>query len=83
MAAGKCDVCDKRTVFGRSIQYQHGGQWERRAPKTNRPFMPNIHAKRLFLDARWQRVNVCTRCLRPQAKHQQVLASPYPAAARA
>ncbi len=71
MAAGKCDVCDKRTVFGRSIQSQHGGQWERRAPKTNRPFRPNVHAKRVFLDGRWQRVNVCTRCLRTGSKHQQ------------
>ena len=79
MASGKCDICDKRTAFGRSIQFQHGGQWERRAPKTNRPFMPNIQSKRMFLDGKWQRVNVCTRCLRTEAKHTQVNGSPpYP-----
>ena len=26
MASGKCDLCYKKTVFGRSIQFQHGGQ---------------------------------------------------------
>ena len=82
MAAGKCDICDKRTVFGRSIQYQHGGQWERRAPKTNRPFMPNVHAKRVFADGRWQRLNVCTRCLRTESKRVQVKGVPQAMVAR-
>ena len=77
MASGKCDVCDKRTVFGRSIQYQHGGQWERRAPKTNRPFKPNVHAKRVFIDGAWQRKNVCTRCLRTQSKHLEAKGVPH------
>jgi len=78
MASGKCDICDKRTVFGRSIQFQHGGQWERRAPKTNRPFAPNIQSKRMFLDGKWQRLNVCTRCIRTESKHAQAKGSPFP-----
>ena len=83
MASGKCDVCDKRTVFGHTIQYQHGGQWELRAPKKNRPFKPNVQSKRMFVDGKWKRMNVCTRCLRTEAKHVQVKGSPFVAAARA
>ena len=41
--SAKCDVCGKGPVFGRNIRYNHGGQWERRAPKTSRRFEPNLH----------------------------------------
>ena len=27
-----------------------------------------MHKKRLLIDGRWRRVNVCTRCLRTQMK---------------
>jgi len=27
-----------------------------------------VHKKRLLIDGRWKRVNVCTRCLRTQLK---------------
>ena len=79
MASGKCDVCDKRTVFGRTIQFQHGGQWERRAPKKNRPFKPNVQSKRMFVGGKWTRMNVCTRCMRTESKHVQVKGSPFAA----
>ena len=71
MASGKCDICPKKTVFGRSIRYKHGGNWERKAQKRNRMFKPNVHKKRIFVDGRWQRLNVCTQCLSTEAKHQQ------------
>jgi large subunit ribosomal protein L28 len=66
---GKCDVCDKRTVFGRNIRHKHSGRWERKAPRTNRQFRPNVHAKRVMIDGRVRRINICTRCLRTQLKH--------------
>ena len=66
---GKCDVCDKRTAFGRNIRHKHSGRWERKAPRTNRQFRPNVHAKRIMVDGRIRRVNICTRCLRTQLKH--------------
>jgi large subunit ribosomal protein L28 len=68
MAAGKCDVCDKRTAFGRNIRHQHSGRWERKAPRTNRQFRPNVQSKRLFIEGKWVRQNVCTRCMRTQLK---------------
>lgn len=66
--AGYCQVCDKHTVFGRNIRHKHSGRWERKAQRTNREFRPNVHKKRLLIDGRWKRVNVCTRCLRTQLK---------------
>jgi large subunit ribosomal protein L28 len=66
---GKCDVCAKHTMFGRNIRHQHSGRWERKAPRTNRQFRPNVHSKRMMVDGRLQRINICTRCLRTQLKH--------------
>ena len=69
MAAGKCDVCDKRTVFGRNIRHKtRGSKWVRKAPRTNREFRPNVHKKRVILNGEWARINICTRCLRTQMK---------------
>lgn len=68
MAAGKCELCDKRVRFGRNIRHKHSGNWERKAPRTNRTFAPNVVSKKVFVDGKWQRMNVCTRCLRTQMK---------------
>ncbi len=68
MASGKCDLCPKQTAFGRNIRHKHSGRWERKAQRTNREFRPNVQKKRLLIDGRWKRVNVCTRCLRTQLK---------------
>lgn len=67
--AGVCDICDKRTRFGRNIRHKtRGSRWVRKAPRTNRLFKPNVQKKRLLVDGRWTRVNICTRCLRTQMK---------------
>jgi large subunit ribosomal protein L28 len=69
MASGKCDVCDKRTAFGRNIRHQgRGSAWVRKAPRTSRMFKPNVHKKRMMIDGKWQRINICTRCLRTTMK---------------
>ena len=68
MAAGQCDICSKKTVFGRNIRFQHGGRWERKAPRTSRTFKPNVHKQWVFLNGERQRVNICTRCLRTTSK---------------
>ena len=81
MASGKCDLCDKQTTFGRTIQFQHGGQWQTRAPKKNRSFVPNIQSKRMFIGGKWTRLNVCTRCLRTESKQRQANGSPFPVVA--
>ncbi len=65
---GKCDICDKHTMFGRNIRHKHSGRWERKAPRTNRQFRPNVHSKRLPVNGVMTRMNVCTRCMRTQLK---------------
>ena len=68
MASGACDVCNKTTQFGRHIRHTHGGRWERKATKKSRKFRPNINKQRVFVEGVWQRLNICTRCLRTLSK---------------
>jgi large subunit ribosomal protein L28 len=58
--AGKCDVCGKVTVFGHNVSFSKR--------RTNRPFFPNVHRKRMVIDGVAKRVNVCTRCMRTALK---------------
>jgi large subunit ribosomal protein L28 len=70
MPSGTCDLCSKSVAFGRNIRHQHSGRWERKAPRTNRQFRPNVQSRYMILaDGRRKRMNVCTRCLRTQIKH--------------
>jgi large subunit ribosomal protein L28 len=68
MASGRCDVCGKTTSFGRNIRHKHSGRWKRKAPKTSRKFKPNVHKKRIEVDGKIVRVNICTSCMRTQLK---------------
>lgn len=64
-----CSICGKAPAFGRSIQHKHGGNWARRAPKTNRMFRPNIQTTTLTLEGGVQvQVKACTRCIRTMSK---------------
>jgi large subunit ribosomal protein L28 len=64
----RCHVCGKGTTFGRNIRHKHSGRWERKAPKTNRPFRANVQKKTFVIDGQAVRLNICTRCLRTQLK---------------
>ena len=66
--AGKCDVCDKHTTFGRNIRHKHSGRWKRKAPRTSRTFKPNIQRRKFVVDGKTVRMNVCTSCLRTMLK---------------
>ncbi|HEY8490828.1 MAG TPA: 50S ribosomal protein L28 [Dehalococcoidia bacterium] len=63
-----CQICGKHTVFGRNIRHRHSGRWERRAPKTNRQFRPNVHKQKVVINGQPVRLYICTRCLRTQLK---------------
>ena len=66
--AAVCVACGKGTVFGRNIRHQHSGRWERKAPKTNRTFKPNLQVRRQLVDGTMRRVRLCTRCLRTELR---------------
>jgi hypothetical protein len=36
-------------VFGRNIRHRHAGRWERKAPRTNRVFRPNVHKQTIYI----------------------------------
>ncbi len=66
--AARCDVCGKGTAFGRNIRHKHSGRWQRKAPRTNRVYRPNLHRQVLRINGQKVKVNLCTRCLRNQMK---------------
>lgn len=66
--SGKCDLCGKHTTFGRNIRHKHSGRWKRKAPRTSRTFKPNIQRRRIVVDGKRVRMNVCTSCLRTMLK---------------
>lgn len=66
--AGKCDLCGKHTTFGRNIRHKHSGRWKRKAPRTSRTFKPNIQRRRIVVDGKRVRMNVCTSCMRTMLK---------------
>lgn len=58
--AGKCDICGKGPQFGHNVSHSKR--------HTNRQWLPNTQKATLTIDGRRQQVNICTRCLRTQAK---------------
>lgn len=63
-----CEMCGKGAQVGHNIQHQASGQWRYRAPKTRKVWKANVQKVRLMVAGRLKKVNVCTRCLRSQAK---------------
>lgn len=65
--AYRCELCDKKTRKGR--QHTHhtgvaGGQWKKRAQKTDRLFKPNLHVVTLSIAGVLTRVKACTSCIK-------------------
>jgi large subunit ribosomal protein L28 len=63
----KCENCSKKTVLGR--QHTHhtgvaGGQWKKRATKTNRTFRPNLHVVSLSINGVLTRMKLCAKCIK-------------------
>ena len=63
--ARACEVCGKKTVFGRSISHAHN--------VTNRSWQPNLQRIRVrLIQGGTKRMRVCTRCLRSNAVQKAV-----------
>ncbi|MBI2867743.1 MAG: 50S ribosomal protein L28 [Chloroflexi bacterium] len=56
----KCDICGKGTVFGRNVSHSKRS--------TSRKVQPNVQRVTLRVGGVARRANICTRCLRTQAK---------------
>ncbi|MCL4398105.1 50S ribosomal protein L28 [Patescibacteria group bacterium] len=58
-----CEICGKGAQYGHNIRHTHTGQWEKRASKTRRIFLPNIQKGKVFLNGKIQNVRACASCL--------------------
>ncbi len=56
----KCDLCGKLPQFGHNVSHSKH--------RTNRRWVPNIHAATVTIDGQPKHLTLCTRCLRTQYK---------------
>ncbi len=64
MAAGRCDICERKPMYGNNVPHsQH---------RTRRRFVLNVQHRRIVIDGTPRNVNICTRCLRTMSKVQKV-----------
>jgi len=54
--ARQCELCGKKTVFGRNISHAHN--------VTSRTMEPNLQRVKALVDGTVRHIRVCTRCLR-------------------
>jgi large subunit ribosomal protein L28 len=62
-----CDYCGKGIQTGRNIRHKRGvagGRWKRKAQRTPRQWLPNIHSVRVVEEGKVVRRRLCTKCLR-------------------
>jgi large subunit ribosomal protein L28 len=60
MAAGRCDICERKPMYGNNVPHsQH---------RTRRRFVLNVQRRRLEINGTLRNVNICTRCLRTMSK---------------
>jgi large subunit ribosomal protein L28 len=58
--ARECEICRKKTIFGKNVSHAHN--------VTSRRFLPNLQRVRVRASGGTsRRVRVCTRCLRSGA----------------
>lgn len=56
----RCDKCLKGPMVGNNVSHSKR--------HTRRRFLPNLHAATVTVNGRAVRANLCTRCIRTQAK---------------
>jgi len=62
-----CYHCGKGALYGRSHTHHRGvagGRWKKRAPKTQRIFLPNLQAVMIMEEGAEKRVKLCNKCLK-------------------
>ncbi len=52
-----CEICGKKTIFGRNVSHAHN--------VTSRKYLPNLQEIRVRIEGGGaKRMRICTRCLR-------------------
>jgi len=60
MAAGRCDICKRKPLYGNNVSHSQR--------RTRRRFVLNVQNRRIEIDGVMRRVNICTRCIRNMSK---------------
>ena len=72
-----CDICGKGVMIGRLIRHGHSGQWEKRATKNRRIFLPNLHKGKVLIGGVVKNVRACASCLRKyKVSYQRLVRRP-------
>jgi len=58
----KCKVCGKGPQFGNRVSFSQR--------HVKRRFNANVQKRRMMIDGRMQKVNICTSCLKTASKTQ-------------
>ncbi len=72
----RCFLCGKTRQIGRTSRHKRGvagKQWLKRAQKTLKVFMPNLHATTLEKNKKKIKTKVCTKCLRRIKKKGEII----------
>jgi ribosomal protein L28 len=72
----RCFLCGKTRQIGRSSKHKRGvagKQWAKRAQKTLKVFMPNLHVVTLEKNNKKIKTKVCTKCLRRIKKKSETI----------
>lgn len=75
-----CYHCGKGVLYGRSHTHHRGvagGRWKKRAPKTQRIFLPNLVRVDIVEDGDTRRVNLCSKCLKRIRKDMRDGVQPF------
>lgn len=65
--AYSCEYCNKGIQVGHNIRHHKGvagGRWKRKAQKTRRTWIPNLHYVRVVEAGKVVRRKLCTKCRR-------------------
>jgi len=70
-----CDICGKGVQYGHNIRHTHTGQWEKRASKTRKIFLPNLQTGKVLINGVLKRVKACASCLAQYKAPRKIIPS--------
>ncbi|MDD3297027.1 MAG: 50S ribosomal protein L28 [Candidatus Omnitrophica bacterium] len=65
----RCEICGKKALTGSSVSRRglpkkKGGVGLKTTGITKRKFFPNLQSKKALVKGKWQKVLVCTKCIK-------------------
>lgn len=76
----ECYHCGKAALYGRSHTHHRGvagGRWKKRAPKTQRIFLPNLQKMEILEKGKLKTVKLCAKCIKRVRKDLKDGVTPF------